>query len=832
MTDNALPLVKPAHRAEAAEWLSWLQDHTDTTWRFGEWNQETWLFTGNPDNDRTVLYRCTVTHCTTLKNTHGICAQCHRDHVASDLPLEEFLATHRPRRRQVTPGRPERRCDVRRQQDQCDKPSYCQGLCLSHYRLWLKHHTRFPGCALDDWATSIATPQRGGARRCLVLGCEHERFCQKELCSYHETKRKREAPQTLPAMWATTQTPYLLAEHFSLWPLSEVLRWEMLFALQQRDKRGRNVDPTVIRALVRNLAAVPQLLRGNQARLAAMVKSQHQLSARAHFNEIYRLVHVGHERMQGIEPKDKEIWDLATVDIASEYGRGGRRINGGTYDFTTITQAWLRNVTLEWARRTDPTGSVIRNTLKAVTLASTALERRAEGGHNPSVLQFDDMDAVMKGIREAKKEDEQLFSSSVRRTFAGLFFQVLEFGRRSGLMDDVPGTFSRHQSHTVPHEPTGDEESAGKAIPESVIVQLDRHLDTLGSFRPYAGWPEEYIRRMMQTVYILTRDTGRRPREICSLKIDCLDSDGGHTLIWDNHKAKRYGRRLPITSEPAQAILDWLPYRSQLETHPHSGQYLFPSRGRVANLPYLLSANFSSELREWVDSIPTINSEVVGKDATPKPFDRTLIYPYAFRHSYAQRHADAGVPVDVLRELMDHRQINTTMGYYRISQKRKREAVNKLRHLVVDRHGQAQPVSSLTAYEMRSVAVPFGNCTEPSNVKAGGRSCPIRFQCSGCGFYRPDPSYLPAIEEHINSLKADRERALAMDVDDHVMRALAEEINGFDQVRSTMKATLDTMAPEERQQIEQASAVLRRARAGQGFPSLPLTVVHRKATAE
>ncbi len=34
----------------------------------------------------------------------------------------------------------------------------------------------------------------------------------------------------------------------------------------------------------------------------------------------------------------------------------------------------------------------------------------------------------------------------------------------------------------------------------------------------------------------------------------------------------------------------------------------------------------------------------------------------------------------------------------------------------------------------------------------------------GPGFNRPDPSYLLAIEEHINSLKADRETAHAMDV--------------------------------------------------------------------
>ena len=33
-------------------------------------------------------------------------------------------------------------------------------------------------------------------------------------------------------------------------------------------------------------------------------------------------------------------------------------------------------------------------------------------------------------------------------------------------------------------------------------------------------------------------------------------------------------------------------------------------------------------------------------------------------HSYAQRHADAGIDVDVLKELMDHKSVDTTMGYF------------------------------------------------------------------------------------------------------------------------------------------------------------------------
>ena len=193
-------------------------------------------------------------------------------------------------------------------------------------------------------------------------------------------------------------------------------------------------------------------------------------------------------------------------------------------------------------------------------------------------------------------------------------------------------------------------------------------------------------------------------------------------------------------------------------------------------------------------------------------------------HSYAQRLADAGVAVDVLKELMDHNSIDTTMGYYKVTLNRKRHAVEKMRSLVVDHTGTSAPAASATAYELRSVAVPYGNCIEPSNVKAGGQACPIRFQCAGCGFYRPDPSYLPAIDHHILSLKATREKAVAMAADNFVVRNLNDQISAFDRVRTKMREQLQDMHPEDRQEIEEASTVLRKSRASQGLPTTTLTI--------
>ncbi|NIB31896.1 site-specific integrase [Pseudonocardia sp. MCCB 268] len=76
----------------------------------------------------------------------------------------------------------------------------------------------------------------------------------------------------------------------------------------------------------------------------------------------------------------------------------------------------------------------------------------------------------------------------------------------------------------------------------------------------------------------------------------------------------------------------------------------------------------SRRLRRWVDAIPELLDDGVDHSGDRLPSDRTRIYPYAFRHAYAQRHADNGTDIDVkLRELMDHTSISTTQGYFTVS---------------------------------------------------------------------------------------------------------------------------------------------------------------------
>jgi hypothetical protein len=88
------------------------------------------------------------------------------------------------------------------------------------------------------------------------------------------------------------------------------------------------------------------------------------------------------------------------------------------------------------------------------------------------------------------------------------------------------------------------------------------------------------------------------------------------------------------------------------------------------------------------------------------------------------------------------------------------------------------------------------------------------------------PSYIPAIEDHVRALKANRETAQAIDAADFVIDNLTAEVDQFDTVIAAMRTQLQALDPAERRRVEDASAVLRKTRAAQGKTLLPLTIAN------
>ncbi|MFI7642321.1 hypothetical protein [Nonomuraea sp. NPDC049400] len=150
-----------------------------------------------------------------------------------------------------------------------------------------------------------------------------------------------------------------------------------------------------------------------------------------------------------------------------------------------------------------------------------------------------------------------------------------------------------------------------------------------------------------------------------------------------------------------------------------------------------------------------------------------------------------------------------------VSLKRKREAIKVVSRHAFDRAGRARPACSGVAYEARSVAVPFGLCEEPSNVRAGGKACVIRFQCAACRFFTPDPSHLPAMEEQIAAMRADRETAIAWEVDEFVIRNFDDNIKAMEKIADIARAKLEALPEQERADLLEATEVLRIVRAKQ-----------------
>lgn len=217
--------------------------------------------------------------------------------------------------------------------------------------------------------------------------------------------------------------------------------------------------------------------------------------------------------------------------------------------------------------------------------------------------------------------------------------------------------------------------------------------------------------------------------------------------------------------------------------------------------------------------IGPINAGPLDEHGNPVPFDKTAIQPHAFRHTYAQTMADSGVAPSVLRDLMDHRSLSTTLGYYRVGDARKRAAMELLARHTVDNRGLTRPVGtrpSTGLVHLREsltwVAVPMGKCSEPTNVRAGGQACPIRYQCAACPHFESDPSYLPELRAYADDLRKEREAMLAADAAPWAIEHVAHQLGVVLDHIHTHEALLGDLDDAERDAIDQASATLRKAR--------------------
>lgn len=603
---------------------------------------------------------------------------------------------------------------------------------------------------------------------------------------------------------------------FNLRGFGEIMRLEFLIGIQAAVADGRRTPPSSMSRLIdyaRSSGAVSLLSLASEDHAGAGTTGGIALRYLAGELEVVLATPETEAR--------KDSWNLRV------FGQSGR------LNFSRLSQPWLRASVKTWALSVLPrlqTQRTFISGLYALEELSVSLAQRPDRGADPRRLCRRDIEAFTIRLAHLAAADTM---STYRRTYTIRFVtRFLREAREEGLaglggpMAGLPHDFALGPADQVHRAP--DDES-GKALPQLVMDQLLSPA-SLRLLEDQAG-PEWRAMLELQAV------VGRRTGELCNLHWDCLvydervDDQGVArrypVLVYDMPKVRVRGYRLPITENEAAIIrAQQERSRSRYPDAPAATLALFPTPVKNPHGTKSFSRQlFAHVVHEWAASQPSLDSPDRDADGRVIPFPRELVIPYAFRHTFAQRHADAGTAVDVLSELMGHTTLAATQGYYRVSARRRRSAVDALAALQVDRKGRlVRPLvetlleSEALREQIGEVSVPFGTCVEPSNVKAQGRACPMRFQCLGCAHYRTDPSYQDALRAHLTKLLTDKERlATALpDLDEWARLGALPSDGEIEALRRLIRRNEELMAdlePQDRTTVEEAIQVMRAARA-------------------
>jgi len=763
------------------------------------WDPETRVLTIDSAHPLLGRNTCKVPGCqTTCPASTGICLDCRRRLEQAGLGLEDAGLLPPPRRhRWLDPGAGA--CTVAG----CPRPwvKSSRPLCPEHLA-----QQEFLG--IGDPAVFAASPgvtALPSHGTCAVAACPRQLpSAGSSYCDAHLQRLRRAGEQPDEAAWRLTEPPVPRSGQVSLAGMAPAVVTEILFGLQQRTRQGVKTHDAILRAVCDDA-------RSQQVTSLADLEVP-PLRGKGYEGVVHTLVTHARRGASGPETETaKDTWDMTL------FGHRGR------LEFTAITQQWLRETAKIWAaadlprRRGRSGGDKTRHYIASIALLSQSLRQRPDRGEDPAALGRADIEAFLARLawQHSAGQVSELTRVLACRETRKLLTTARQLGatRPGGPAAGLSDQFAVHRDDT-PDEPEHGE--PGRDLPAEIMRQVCGHLPSL---------PAPHIRTAIEILI----DTGRRPEDVVALPLDCLaaSQDGSPVLIYDNHKANRLGRRLPVPEAAARSIrAQQQRVRGQFPGTPAGALKLLPTgwANRDGRRPLTVPA-LSAAHRDWVTSLPPL----LLPDGAE--YDKDRIVPYAYRHTYAQRHADAGVPVDVLAELMDHRSLNVTRGYYRVGEERRRDAVDKVTAMQFDRHGnrtwrdaRALLDDEHARYAVGSVAVPYGTCTEPSNVAAGGTDCPLRFRCAGCDHYRTDVSYLPDLTAYLDDLLRARERLAAAGGEDWARAAAAppeQEIRKIRELISRIKGDIAALAPDERARIDEAVAVARRHRAvSLGMPRL------------
>jgi integrase len=752
-----------------------------------------------PPADHPVLgYQlCPVAGCLAALVAGKLCYGCRQRFRRFDGSFEEFIAIQRvfalSRRAE------ERLCIVCRAPGHERPAAGRNGLCLS-----CDSGRRVRGQTVAEYAVSAAPrPSYGRCARCERWAAYNDpRLCT--ACRSHWVFLGRPELAAFAAIPLRRSRAASRGVEVELSALPERLRLEILYAFQQiwldggyvweGTRRLQGLVDALARAGADSLLERPSL----GGRMVAV---------------LYRRLRAPVERLLADSEREleRDVWRLGMLRADA---------GGQTVDYRAITQRWLRELVKQWNRQRLVSHSVglLRLDAQVTIELSKVLRLRADGGEDPSVLGRQDVVdfVVHMRARQLRGEITNAHQRNCVTRVRAMLRDARERGlhRRPGPLAGLAEEFALVDAD-VPRKLARDlEGEPERALPQAVIDQL-LAPEAIALLRERAG-------EAVACAIELQMRTGRRPQEIAHAPFNCLEheqrvrEDGRveslPVFVYRPEKRPKTSKELPVFAEERGLIkrMQTLARERFTDADP-SRLPLLPRqmRNRDGQKP-LPPTTLAWKMREWVAGL----EELTGPDG--EPFDRKKVFPYAFRHSYAQRLADAGASESELMDLMDHESFETTRGYFRIRAERRRRAAELGRMALFDSQGRRlmRGLEQLAEAErariaLGSLAVPYGACVEPANVASMGGACKFMHKCLGCKHFRTDLSHLPALEAYERQLVAARERLLAEAEVDGLERwarqaALPsqEEIDRVRFLAGKIRDAMGDLAPEERAELQ------------------------------
>jgi integrase len=703
----------------------------------------------------------------------------------------------------------------------CQRTVAPNGLCTHHFHNFSSFlHRRGVDITVAAWMEHAQPKVLPPLPQCVVPNCPNDRFYGTGLCTNHRGaadswikawSRRGLDPTPDVDLWlerraepldALTGRPMsaLGAVPFGLMKGTSGL--ELLLAVQRRDEDGgADLDPEFVRQFylgARRLGL--ETLIGfdalNSVEVAGTAKR------RAFVAGCMRWIEAEHRRWSGTDARDPRLIHIAELDLTDHRLPGPEAVA----DLRGFDQLWITETLSHWLRNVRVNSSTIIRMVGAWRVADNVLS-----AHNkpPERLGSNDIDAIVRAVTArspAGKEQQRRMA---------MLWRLIEYGHRvdelAHIWKYVSPRFGRNREkhHPSPHpatKPSANPDEPYRYVPQPIVDWLMDHLHLLIRSDDYRTMEARAL------IYVHER-CGRRPVETMHLREDCIsyDSEGHPFLEWERIKPpRRAGKRLPIHEETHDLIRQWQQIKRD---HNISSQWLFPSlthRGRdvAYRTQYLIT-----RIRELVAAVQEqapFPGAVTGVNGNLIHYDVSSIDAYALRHAFAQRYADAvdaeghsTTPPDVLQDLMDHQAFTTTMTYYEVSAKRRKEALAGITPRRLDFLGNVVEINRERDGFTR-VPVSLGHCEEPQNVAMGGHGCMLSHACESCPFFRVDPLEREGMVAKRFDLKVQLERATVIGAPQHMIDHFHARIRHCDTIIDGIDTYLTQLPEAGRTAIETA----------------------------